>query len=188
MAVLPNSLDILSVGMIWKDWPLKNLEDKNHFFLTGQPFTISFAIVYTGTVMLGRIVSVFCLYRSYTLRAMYRHSCDECFPSGLSWGGIPEGYSDRTPGGVRGKQGFNGEELDVSLGCHQVYPGASPPRLGGRTGRDKCGACLGKGQTEPDQGGKLRCKVCLHPHLEQGGTPLVERWRWSLFFSLTDGN
>ena len=29
--------------------------------------------------------------------------------------------------------------------------------------------------------GKLRWKVCLHPHLEQGGTPPVERWRWSLF-------
>ena len=86
-------------------------------------------------------------------------------PSGLSQGGIPEGYSDRTPGGVRGKQGFNGEELDVSRGCHQVYPGASPPRLGGRTGRDKCGACVGKGQTKPDHGRKLRCEVCLHPHL-----------------------
>ena len=31
-------------------------------------------------------------------------------PSGLSLGGIPEGYSDCTPGGIRG----NGEELDVS--------------------------------------------------------------------------
>ena len=44
------------------------------------------------------------------------------FPSGLSLGGIPEGYSDCTPGGIRGKQGFNGEELDVSQGCRQVYP------------------------------------------------------------------
>ena len=42
--------------------------------------------------------------------------------SSLSLGGIPEGYSDRTPGGIRGKQGFNGEELDVSLECCQVYP------------------------------------------------------------------
>ena len=32
----------------------------------------------------------------------------------------------------------------------------------------------------PTRKGKLWCKVCLHPHLEQGGTPLVERWRWSL--------
>ena len=33
--------------------------------------------------------------------------------------------------------------------------------------------------------GKLWCKVCLHPHLEQGETPLTESWCWSLFFSLT---
>ena len=39
-------------------------------------------------------------------------------PSGLSLGGIPEGYSDCTLGGIRGKKGFNGEELDISLGCH----------------------------------------------------------------------
>ena len=42
-------------------------------------------------------------------------------PRGLSLGGILEGYSDCTPGGIGGKQGFNSEELDVSQGCHQVY-------------------------------------------------------------------
>ena len=42
-------------------------------------------------------------------------------PSGLSLGGILEGYSDCTPVGTRGKQGFNDEELDASQGCHQVY-------------------------------------------------------------------
>ena len=36
-------------------------------------------------------------------------------PSGLSLGGIPEGYSGCTLGGIRGKQGFNGEGLDTSL-------------------------------------------------------------------------
>ena len=35
---------------------------------------------------------------------------------------------------------------------------------------------------------KLWCKICLHPHLEQGGKPSVEKWCWSLFFSLTDGS
>ena len=34
-------------------------------------------------------------------------------------------------------------------------PGASPPRLGGRTGRDECDACVGKGQTKSVQEGKL---------------------------------
>ena len=33
-------------------------------------------------------------------------------------------------------------------------PGASPPHLGGRTGRDECDACVGKGQTKSDQEGK----------------------------------
>ena len=47
-------------------------------------------------------------------------------PSGLSLGGILEGYSDFTLGGIRGKQGFNGEELDVSQVCHQVYPWCIP--------------------------------------------------------------
>ena len=30
-------------------------------------------------------------------------------------------------------------------------PGASPPHLGGRTGRDKYGACIGEGQTKSEQ-------------------------------------
>ena len=34
---------------------------------------------------------------------------------------------------------------------------------------------------------KLWCKVCLHPHLEQGGMPPVERWHWSLFSLLQMG-
>ena len=33
-------------------------------------------------------------------------------------------------------------------------PGASPPRLGGRTGRSECDSCVGKGQTKSDQEGK----------------------------------
>ena len=38
----------------------------------------------------------------------------------------------------------------------------------------------------PTREGKLQCKGCLHPHLEQGGTPPVERWHLLLFFSLTN--
>ena len=64
-----------------------------------------------GLIVVGNILSV-----------LHRHSGDECFPQRFSLGGIPEGYSDCTPGGIRGKQGFNGEELDVSQGCHHVYP------------------------------------------------------------------
>ena len=32
--------------------------------------------------------------------------------------------------------------------------GASPSHLGGRTGRDECDTCVGKGQTKSDQEGK----------------------------------
>ena len=60
-------------------------------------------------------------------------------------------------------------------------PGASPPFLGGRTGRDKCDACVDNGQTKSLLGESFWCKVCPHPHLEQGRTPLVKRWRWLLF-------
>ena len=78
--------------------------------------------------------------------------------SGLSLGGILEGYSDSTLGGIRGKQGFNNEELDISLGCpwciSRSTPGASPPHLGGRTGRYKYGTCISKGQTKSNQGRK----------------------------------
>ena len=66
------------------------------------------------------------------------------FPSSLSLGGIPEGYFDCTPGGIRGKQDFKGEELDAI----RSTPGASPFHLGGRTGRDEYDACIGKGQTK----------------------------------------
>ena len=61
-------------------------------------------------------------------------------PSILSLGGIPEGYSDCTLGGIRGKQDFNGEEIDISLGCHD-----------GRTRRDEYHDCTGKGQTKSNQ-------------------------------------
>ena len=33
-------------------------------------------------------------------------------------------------------------------------PGAFPPHLGGRTGRNECDTCVGKGQTKSDQEGK----------------------------------
>ena len=43
-------------------------------------------------------------------------------PSSFSLGDIPEDYSNYTPGGIRGKPGFDGEELDISQGCLQAYP------------------------------------------------------------------
>ena len=43
-----------------------------------------------------------------------------------------------------------------------------------------------RGRLSLTREGKLQCKVCLHLHLEQGGMPPVERWQWSLLFSVTD--
>ena len=43
-------------------------------------------------------------------------------------------------------------ELEINLGCHQVYPCASPLHLGGRTGRREWGACAGEGQTKSEWG------------------------------------
>ena len=103
-----------------------------------------------------------------------------------------------TPGGIRERKkksgkGFNGEELDFNLGCHQVYPCASPPHLDGRTRRGEEGACVGKGQTKSDREGKLQGKVSLHPHLEQGGMAPVKKKKKAkavdaTIFSLTDGS
>ena len=53
---------------------------------------------------------------------VHRHSGDECFPQWFSLGGVLEGYSDCTPVASEARKVFNGEELDTSLGGHQVYP------------------------------------------------------------------
>ena len=71
-------------------------------------------------------------------------------PSGLSLGGIPEGYSDCTPGSIRGKVLMVRNWTSVWDAIRST-PGASPPHLSGRTGRDEYGACIGKGQTKSDQ-------------------------------------
>ena len=48
------------------------------------------------------------------------------FPYGLNLGGIPEGYSVAlwvaSEEEQKSYKGFNGEELNINLGCHQVYP------------------------------------------------------------------
>ena len=50
---------------------------------------------------------------------IYSQSCTgtqvtRMFPPAVQLGDILKGYSDWTPGGIRGKQGFNGEEQDIS--------------------------------------------------------------------------
>ena len=82
---------------------------------------------YIGVVRLGRNISVLCSYLSYFGQEFTQGRAQalrwrECFPQQLSLGGILEGYSDCTLGGTRCKQDFNGEELHISQGYHQVYP------------------------------------------------------------------
>ena len=121
-------------------------------------------------------------------------------PRSPSLGGILEGHSvarqvasEKEKNKKKSGKGFNGEELDFNLGCHQVYPCASPPHLDGRTRRGEEGACVGKGQTKSDREGKLQGKVSLHPHLEQGGMAPVKKKKKAkavdaTIFSLTDGS
>ena len=72
---------------------------------------------------------------------------------GLSLGGIPEGYSDCTLGGIRGKQVFSMvRSWTLVRDAIRSTPGASPPHL---SGRDECDACVNKGQTKSDQEGKV---------------------------------
>ena len=86
------------------------------------------------------------------LRVMHRHSgYENVSHSSISLGGILEGYSDSTLGGISGKQGFNGEELDIIRDAIRSTLSASPPRLSGRTGRDEYVAYVSKGQTKSNQ-------------------------------------
>ena len=60
---------------------------------------------------------------------------------GVAWETFQESYS--APPQVASEEkgtsnkGLGGKELEINLGCHQVYPGASPPHLGDRTGKDE---------------------------------------------------
>ena len=108
-------------------------------------------------VTLGRNISVLCIGLIVVrniLRVVHRHSGDECFSQQFSLGGIPKGYSDCTPGGIRGKQGFIVKSWTSVRAAIRSTPGASPPRLSGKNGRDEYDACVGEGQTKSDQEGK----------------------------------
>ena len=111
----------------------------------------------------------------------------DVFPSGLSLGDIPEGYS-APPWWHQRKRGNQAKVLMVRnwtsiWDAIRSTPGASPPHLGGRARRDEYGTCIAKGQTSLTREGKIRCEVCQHPHLEQGETPPVERWFCDFFLS-----
>ena len=96
-----------------------------------------------------------------------------------------------TPGGTRIKgksnQGFNGEDLDINLGCHQVYPWCISTTPGWQNeGGWEQDTFIGKRQVSSGQGRTLRWKISLQPHLEQGQMPPVEKSHGTgrCFFSL----
>ena len=72
-------------------------------------------------------------------------------PSGLSLGGILEGYSDCTRVASEARKVLMLRSWTSDWDAIRSTPGASPPHLGGKTGREEYGACVGKGQTKSDQ-------------------------------------
>ena len=125
-------LSVESVGMNWRTGP-NNSRTKISFSSLASP---------SPSLLLLLILVWWCLKGTYQfyihtglivvrniLRVMQRQEMNVS-PTGLSSGGILEGYSHRILGDIRGNQGFNGEELDISLGCHQVYPWciSTPPQ------------------------------------------------------------
>ena len=58
------------------------------------------------------------------------------------------------PGGPQRQARLKVKSWTLSRDAIKSTPGTSPPHLGGRTGRDEYGACVGKGQTKSDQDGE----------------------------------
>ena len=87
-----------------------------------------------------------------TVRVEHRNSGDHYFPSGLAW----EVFRKLTP--IAPLVASEASKVLMVTSWTSVREairstrGASPPRLGGRTGRDKYGPWVAKGQTKSDQG------------------------------------
>ena len=140
--LLLNSLDIPFVESVkrnWKNW-IQQLENENNFFLTGQPSTTSFAITYTGMVTLRRdILVVVCLFMTHHFYCS-QDCIQECTWAHIRW---------MLPLVVLAWETFwettlaNQTKVLVVRNQKSIWdairstPGASPPHLGGRTGRDE---------------------------------------------------
>ena len=93
------------------------MRTKNHFFLTGQPFTNYFAITFTGVVTLRRdvlvVVHPFMTYHFYVWSGLYSGMCIgtrnmDASPRSPSLGNIPGKLLSSTPGGIKGKESNKG--------------------------------------------------------------------------------
>ena len=118
------------------------------------------------------------------LRVMHRHSGDERFlPAVLAWEAFWKVTLFAPWVASESSKIFKVRNWTSVWDSIRFAHGASPPRLSGRTCRDMSIAPASvRDRLSPTREGKLQCKVCLHPHLEQGGTSPVERWHLSLFF------
>ena len=93
----------------------------------------------------------------------------DAFPGSLSSGNIPGNYSGKSNQGLGGME-LNQSGMPPGLALVHLHP-ASVVEPGGTS---KTPASV-RDRLSPIREGKLRQRVCLHPHLEQRGTPLVER-------------
>ena len=86
------------------------------------------------------------------LRVGHRHSCDECFPPVvLAWEAFPKVTL------IAPQVASEASEVNSWTSVRDAIRstlGASPSHLGGRTGKDECDTCVGKGQTKSHQEGK----------------------------------
>ena len=66
-------------------------------------------------------------------------------------------------------------EVEINSGCHQVYPRciSTLPQVVEPEGTSKALGSV-RDWLSPAREGKLQWKLCLHPHLEQGGAPPME--------------
>ena len=101
----------------------------------------------------------------------YAQECAQAYrrtlpPSSLSLGDILEGYCapPQVAPEKMGKSGqsFNGEELDISLGCHQVYPWCITTPVVEPGGTSTAPASV-RDRLSPTREVKLQCSLSTTP-------------------------
>ena len=118
-----------------------------------------FAITYTGVVMLGRSISVLCLYQSYCGQE-YTQGCAQAHrwrmfpPAVLAWEAFWEVTLTAPQVTSEASKVLMVRNWTSVWGAIRYTPGASPPHLSGMTGRDEYSTCVSKGQIKSDQGRK----------------------------------
>ena len=89
------------------------------------------------------------------LRVVCRHYGDECFPPAiLAWEAFRKVILIAPQVASEASKILRVRKWTSVWDAIGYTPGASPPHLCGRTGRDEYGTCIGKGQTKSNQGRK----------------------------------